>query len=104
MIIKFVAPMLLACTAVTASAQSDDTARLKDAAIASIDAQRATLIRMSDAVWAHAETALYETESSRLLADYAEQQGVDVERGVAGMPKAFIASDREGRPIMGCIG
>lgn len=104
MISKFVAPMLLACTAVTASAQSDDTARRKDAAIASIDAQRATLIRMSDAVWAHAETALYETESSRLLADYAEQQGFDVERGVAGMPTAFIASYGEGKPIIGILG
>ncbi len=60
---------LLTCAATIASAQSDDTARLKDAVIASIDAQRDTLIQMSDAVWAHAETALYETESSHLLAD-----------------------------------
>lgn len=104
MIRKFAAPMLLAFTAMTASAQNDDTARLKDAAIASIDAQRATLIRMSDAVWAHAETALYETQSSQLLADYAEQQGFDVERGVAGMPTAFIASYGEGKPIIGILG
>ncbi len=104
MIRKFVAAMLLAFTAVTASAQNGDTDRLKDAAIASIDAQRATLIRMSDAVWAHAETALYETESSQLLADYAEQQGFDVERGVAGMPTAFIASYGEGKPVIGILG
>ena len=104
MIRKFAAAMLLAFTAMTALAQNDDTARLKNAAIASIDAQRATLIRMSDAVWAHAETALYETESSQLLADYAEQQGFDVERGVAGMPTAFIASYGEGKPIIGILG
>lgn len=98
------ATSLLTCAAMMASAQSDDTARLKDTVIASIDAQRGTLIEMSDAVWAHAETALYETESSQLLADYAEQQGFDVERGVAGMPTAFIASYGEGRPIIGILG
>lgn len=104
MIRIFAAISLLTCAAMMASAQSDDTARLKDTVIASIDVQRGTLIEMSDAVWAHAETALYETESSLLLADYAEQQGFDVERGVAGMPTAFIASYGDGRPIIGILG
>ena len=104
MIRIFAAMSLLTCAAMMASAQSDDTARLKDTVIASIDVQRGTLIEMSDAVWAHAETALYETESSLLLANYAEQQGFDVERGVAGMPTAFIASYGDGRPIIGILG
>ena len=104
MIRRLAALGLLTCAATMAAAQTDDTARLKDAVIASIDAQRDTLIRMSDAVWAHAETALHETESSQLLADYAEQQGFDVERGVAGMPTAFIASYGEGRPVIGILG
>ncbi len=104
MIRRLAALGLLTCAATMAAPQTDDTARLKDAVIASIDAQRDTLIRMSDAVWAHAETALHETESSQLLADYAEQQGFDVERGVAGMPTAFIASYGEGRPVIGILG
>lgn len=83
---------------------ADDSATLKSTARASIEEQRASLVTMSDAVWEFAETALHETKSSALLADYAEQQGFQVERGVAGMPTAFIASYGEGRPVIGVLG
>jgi len=76
----------------------------KEEVAASIEKRRVELIRMSDQVWAFAETALSETRSSKLLADYAEAQGLRVQRGVAGMPTAFIASYGEGRPIIGILG
>ncbi|HLG15517.1 MAG TPA: amidohydrolase [Blastocatellia bacterium] len=76
----------------------------KEEAAASIDRHRQELFGLSDKVWAFAETALRETKSSKLLADYAEKQGFKVERGVAGMPTAFIASYGEGRPIIGILG
>jgi aminobenzoyl-glutamate utilization protein B len=62
------------------------------------------LIGLADQVWGFAETALRETRSSKVLADYAEQQGFTVERGVAGLPTAFVASYGEGRPIVGIMG
>ena len=65
---------------------------------------RAELVSLADQVWAFAETALRETRSATMLADYAEQQGFQVERGVAGMPTAFVASYGEGRPIIGILG
>jgi aminobenzoyl-glutamate utilization protein B len=55
-------------------------------------------------VWAFAETALRETRSAALLADYAEKQGFRVERGVAGMPTAFVASYGQGRPVIAVLG
>lgn len=76
----------------------------KQDAIASIDRQRAELIKLSDQVWAFAETALKETKSSKVLADYAQQQGFNVERGVAGMPTAFVATYGEGKPVIGILG
>ena len=76
----------------------------KEEAVSLVKARQADLIRMSDQIWAFAETALREKKSSKLLADYAEQQGFKVERGVAGMPTAFIASYGEGRPIIGILG
>jgi aminobenzoyl-glutamate utilization protein B len=76
----------------------------KQDAIATIDKQKDALIRMSDQIWEFAETALRETRSSKLLADYAESQGFRVERGVAGMPTAFIATYGEGKPIIGILG
>src|SRR5262249_36942280 len=40
----------------------------------------------------------------RELADYAEEQGFHVERGVAGLPTAFVATYGAGRPIIGVLG
>jgi aminobenzoyl-glutamate utilization protein B len=76
----------------------------KSETVASIEKHKTELISLSDQIWAFAETALRETKSSKLLADYAEQQGFKVERGVAGMPTAFVATYGEGKPIIGILG
>jgi aminobenzoyl-glutamate utilization protein B len=78
--------------------------RKKLAVAASIDAQRAALVSLADQVWAFAETALRETRSAALLAAHAETQGFRVERGVAGMPTAFVASYGQGRPVIAVLG
>jgi aminobenzoyl-glutamate utilization protein B len=76
----------------------------KQAAVDSVEKHRAELVQISDQIWGYAETALREVRSAKLLADYAEKQGFKVERGVAGMPTAFIASYGSGRPILGILG
>lgn len=76
----------------------------KEEAVASVEKHRAELTSLSDQIWAFAETALRETRSSKALADYAEKQGFEVKRGVAGMPTAFVASYGQGRPIIGILG
>jgi aminobenzoyl-glutamate utilization protein B len=76
----------------------------KEEAVASIEKRKAEMIKLSNQIWAFAETALREHKSSKALADYAEQQGFKVERGVAGMPTAFIATYGQGRPIIGILG
>ena len=76
----------------------------KEAALASVDKHAGELTQKSDQIWAFAETALRETKSSKLLADYAEEQGFTVERGVAGLPTAFVATYGEGRPVIGIFG
>jgi aminobenzoyl-glutamate utilization protein B len=76
----------------------------KEEAVASIESHKTELTNISDQIWRFAETALRETRSSKVLADYAEKQGFEVKRGVAGMPTAFIASYGQGRPIIGILG
>ncbi|MCH7631740.1 MAG: amidohydrolase [Planctomycetes bacterium] len=76
----------------------------KNAAIGSVDKHRQELIRLSDQIWRFAETALRETKSARVLADYAQSQGFTVERGVSKMPTAFVATYGSGRPIIGIMG
>ena len=72
----------------------------KQAVIASIEKHKENLIKISDDIWELAETAFEEHESSKILADYAESQGMTVERGVAGMPTAFVATYGSGKPII----
>ena len=76
----------------------------KSTAVASIDAHAQELARLSDQVWAHAETAFRETRSSEALASYAAAQGFRVRRGVAEMPTAFIAEYGRGSPVIGVLG
>ncbi len=97
---SFFAPR--ASEAVDASAAEPSVA--KKQAVASIERQSATLSDLSDQIWALAEIALREKRSAALLADYAEAQGFTVERGVADLPTAFVASYGKGRPIIGVLG
>ena len=76
----------------------------RQAAVASIDQRRAELTSLSDEIWHYAETALRETRSSKALADYAEKQGFRVQRGVGGLPTAFVASYGDGKPVIGIMG
>jgi aminobenzoyl-glutamate utilization protein B len=41
-------------------------------------------------IWGFAETAMKETKSSKVLADYAQEQGFRVTRGVAEIPTALL--------------
>jgi aminobenzoyl-glutamate utilization protein B len=76
----------------------------KLAAVASVERHARDLEGLSDKIWAFAETALREHRSAAALADYAQQQGFRVQRGVAGLPTAFVAEYGSGRPIIGIMG
>jgi len=97
----FIILLLVACT--TAYGQKT-MADIKKAVIASVELHRNALIDISDKIWEHAETAFEEVESSKLLADYAEQQGFRVERGVADIPTAFVATYGSGKPVISVLG
>jgi aminobenzoyl-glutamate utilization protein B len=76
----------------------------KKAALATIEKSSAEMTALSDRVWAYAETALKETQSSQALADYAQAKGFRVTRGVAGIPTAFVAEFGSGKPVIGIMG
>jgi aminobenzoyl-glutamate utilization protein B len=97
MFVRFVA--LASLSLLTGFAQST-----KQEAIRSIDARSAELAGLSDEIWRYAETAFEETRSAEALAAYAEKSGFRVERGVAGMPTAFVATFGEGKPVIGILG
>ncbi|WP_372974233.1 amidohydrolase [Muriicola sp.] len=76
----------------------------KKAILSSIEKHQDRLVQISDSIWALAETAFEETGSSKILADYAEANGFEVERGVAGMPTAFVATYGSGKPVISVLG
>jgi aminobenzoyl-glutamate utilization protein B len=78
--------------------------KLKQEAIAGVERRAGDLISLSDQIWGFAETALRETKSSAVLADYAEKQGFRVTRGVSGMPTAFTAEFGSGKPVIAIMG
>src|SRR5687767_1327125 len=99
-------PVLFALLVLTipAAAGAQQTTPAKKFALDLVAKQRAELVALSDRVWELAETALSEEQSSQVLADYAEAKGFTVQRGVAGMPTAFVASYGQGRPVIAIMG
>ena len=76
----------------------------KKAVVASVEKHEKELTSISDNIWSYAELSLAEYQSSKALSDYAEKKGFKVERGVGGMPTAFIATYGSGRPRIGILG
>jgi len=69
-----------------------------------IEENKKRLIEISDKIWEFAELGLIEFKSSALLADELEKHEFRVERGIAGMPTAFVATWGEGKPVIGIMG
>jgi len=76
----------------------------KKSVLASVEIHQQELINLSDSVWKFAETALKESRSAKILADYAEKNGFNTRRGVAEMPTAFIAEYGSGKPVIAILG
>jgi len=76
----------------------------KKIAIEWIDENKERLIELSDAIWEYAELGFIEFKSAKLLADELESHGFEVERGVAGIPTAFVATWGDGKPVIGING
>ncbi len=93
---------ILICTGITLSAQKMNAN--KKAVIASVENHKSELVKISDSIWALAETAFNENGSSKILADYAEKNGLTVTRGVADIPTAFTATYGSGKPVISILG
>ena len=63
-----------------------------------------TAWEMARSIWEWAEVGYQEKRSAALLANAMEGGGFKVERGVAGIPTAFIATIGAGKPVIGILG
>lgn len=96
--------LFIFCIASSVTFGQQTLTKSKSHVIATIEKHQSNLIKISDDIWSLAETAFEEHKSSKILADYAENQGFTVDRGVAGMPTAFVASYGSGKPVISVLG
>ena len=83
---------------------SQSVNKLKKDILNSIEEKTLELTSLSDKIWEAAEVAFREDKSAEYLIEYAEANGLTIERGLAGMPTAFTASYGKGKPVIGIIG
>jgi amidohydrolase len=79
---------------------------LKQRIVDDVDARRDALIRTSDTIHANPELAFQEFEAVALLTSILEQEGFAVQRGVAGLETAFVASytsQKGDRPVVAIL-
>jgi aminobenzoyl-glutamate utilization protein B len=76
---------------------------LKKEVLSWVDDAMPELARLNDEIWRAAEVAMEEYKSSEALASYLERQGFAVERGVAGLPTAFVGVYGSGQPVIGFL-
>ena len=73
---------------------------LKAEAAKEIDAKAKMIQEMVDEVFSFGELGMQEFETSKYLTGILEQNGFKVERGVAGMPTAWVARWGSGKPVI----
>ncbi len=69
-----------------------------------IDKNQGKFTDISQQIWRWAEIGYQETKSADLLAGVLEEAGFSVERGIADIPTAFVASYRKGAPVIAILG
>jgi metal-dependent amidase/aminoacylase/carboxypeptidase family protein len=79
---------------------TDGRAALRQVVIEAIERERDALVDLSRFIHAHPEIALQEVRSSRACADFLEDRGFIVERGIADLPTAFRAGAGSGGSVV----
>jgi len=82
------------------SAEDPRLARWKQEAVAAVEEMATFTQQMVDSVFSFGELGFQEFETSRYLTEILERHGFRVERGIAGIPTAFMATWGSGRPVI----
>ena len=99
-LLRAAAVLLVAIPASAQTSADPRLERLKTEALAKVD-QRAKLVQeIIDQVFSYGELGMQEFETSKYLTGLLEKNGFKVERGVAGMPTAWVATWGSGKPVI----
>ena len=98
-----IAALALALSAGPAFAQAQENARLtaqKADAVRGVDELAKMAQEMVDSVFSFGELGFQEFETSKYLTGILEKQGFTVQRGVSGIPTAWVATWGSGKPVI----
>jgi aminobenzoyl-glutamate utilization protein B len=74
--------------------------KLKSSVVEGVESRRKLSQVMNDTVFSFGELAYQELETSNYLTDVLEKNGFTIERGIAGMPTAWVARWGSGPPVI----
>ncbi len=69
-----------------------------------IESNKGDYIKVAESIWSYAELGYQEEKSTGLLQKHLKENGFTIEKGVAGMPTAFVASYGSGFPVIAILG
>src|ERR1700755_2625986 len=93
--------LVLACTAFAQTKPSPEKeAAMKADLLGQIDGMKKQAQVMVDSVFSFAELGFQEFETSKYLTAILEKEGFKIERGIAGIPTAWMATWGSGKPVI----
>src|SRR6476659_6526143 len=84
----------------TSLAVGQSTENYKSLVVKDVDSMTKEAQVMVDSVFSFGELGFQEVETSRYLTAILEKEGFKIERGVAGIPTAFVATWGQGKPVI----
>jgi aminobenzoyl-glutamate utilization protein B len=98
--LTLVAAVLVAGTAPAAGQANAKLPDYKKEAVKGVDEMAKLAQEMVDSVFSFGELGFQEVETSRYLTGQLEKYGFTIERGVAGIPTAWVAKWGSGKPVI----
>lgn len=83
------------------AAQRPDVEVLKQAAREMVESRRKLTQEIVDSIFSFSELGYHEVRTSDYLTAILAREGFQIQRGVAGMPTAFVAEWGSGKPVIG---
>ena len=100
------AAIVLVVMLISVSGRTQNGTRLDDLkreAIAEVDNLRGLTQQMVDQIFSFSELGFQEYETSKYITGILEKNGFKLDRGVAGMPTAWVATFGSGKPVIAFI-
>src|SRR3954469_21366884 len=90
----------VSCVLAQPKISAEKEASMKADLVGQIDSMKKQAQVMVDTVFSFAEPGFQEFETSRYLTGILEKEGFKIERGIAGIPTAWMASWGTGKPVI----